>query len=74
MLFSVDLRYTNPVKGAVTPMSAEIQLNLTDGSVHYVELTNKGLNDSQFKILTEKEGLKRLAKDKYKPLPDYIEE
>ncbi len=74
MLFSVDYRFTNASTGAVTPMSAEIQLNLTDGSVYYVELTNKGLKDIQFKILTEKEGLKRLAKDKYKPLPDYIEE
>ena len=56
----------------VTQLYAEIQLNLTPGSVHYVSLAMKGLMNIQFKELTEKEGLKRLKDKKYAILEDYI--
>ncbi len=55
-------------------MVAEIQLNLSEGSVHYIQLKFKGLNDVQLKELSEKEGLKLLKDKKYKELPDYIEQ
>ena len=52
----------------------EIQLNLSENSVHYVKITSKGLNDVQFKEITEKEAQKLLKNKKYVRLPDYIEE
>lgn len=55
-------------------MVAEIQLNLSEGSVHYIQLKFKGLNDVQLKELSEKEGLKLLKDKKYKELPEYIEQ
>ena len=55
-------------------MVAEIQLNLSEGAVHYIQLKFKGLNDVQLKELSEKEGLKLLKDKKYKELPDYIEQ
>ncbi len=48
----------------------EITLNLTDGSVHYVQMIGNRFN---FKLLTEKEGLKKLSKSKkHTILPDYV--
>jgi len=64
-LFSVDYIFTNANNGAVTKIAAEIQLNLTEGSVHYVKLVGKGVNDMQFKELTQKEAEKLLKNKKY---------
>lgn len=55
-------------------MVAEIQLNLSEGSVHYIKVGFKGLNDIQIKEVDEKEGLKLLKDKKYKELPEYIEQ
>ena len=55
-------------------MVAEIQLNLSEGSVHYVKLSFKGMNDVQLKEVEEKEGLKLLKDKKYKELPEFIEQ
>lgn len=74
VLFSVDYAFTNVRTGEVRKLAAEIQLNLEEGSVHYIQLAFKGLNDIQFKELTEKEAAKLLKDKKYKELPDYVEE
>lgn len=53
---------------------AEIQVNLTDGSVHYIKLSPKGFNNCQLKEIKEEEALKLLKDDKYSWRPEYIEE
>ncbi len=73
MLFTFDMKYTLPTTGEVKTYLAEIQLNLTEGSVHYVRIGAKGLNDVQFTELTQKEGEKLLKNKKYIPLDDYVE-
>ena len=55
-------------------MAAEIQLNLSEGSVHYIKVEAKGLNDIQIKEVEGKEVQKLLKDKKYKELPDYIEQ
>lgn len=74
MLFSVDMQFTNATSGVVSKMAGEIQLNLAEGSVYYVKVTNKGLHDVQFKEITQKEADKLLKNKKYVCLPEYIEE
>ena len=69
-LFAVDWQFVTG-QGRVSNLTAEIQLNLTEGSVHYVEIKAKGLNDLEFKELTEKEGLKALKDKKYVELPEH---
>ena len=73
MLFTFDMKYKVPTTGEVKNYLAEIQLNLTESSVHYVRIGAKGLNDVQFKELTQKEGEKLLKDKKYVFLPDYVE-
>lgn len=73
-LFAANLDFTNVINGTVRKMAAEIQLNLSEGSVHYIKVGAKGLNDIQIKEVDEKEGLKLLKNKKYKELPDYVEE
>lgn len=74
VLFSVDFAFTNVGTGDVRKLAAEIQLNLEEGSVHYIQLAFKGLNDIQFKELTEKEAAKLLKDKKTVELPEYVEE
>lgn len=74
MLFFVDMKFTNATSGAVSNMVGEIQLNLSEGSEHYVKVTNKGLHDVQLKEITQKEAEKLLKNKKYVLLPEYIEE
>lgn len=56
------------------PCSDEITLDLTDGSVHYIQMFQRSFSKSgNFKILTEKEWLKKMKKVKdYTILPDYV--
>lgn len=74
VLFSFDAKQTNTTNLKVSNMFAEIQLNLTEGSTHYVYLTNKGLFDMQLKELTEKEAKKLMNDKKYVSLPEYVEQ
>lgn len=74
MLFSIECKHTNPVNEEITQLAGEIQLNLVNGSIYYVIITNKGLNDVQLKELTEKEANKLSNNKKYVSLPEYIEE
>jgi len=69
MLFILEVTSTKDNR----KWTAEIQLNLTEGSVHYVKMGAKGLNDVQFTELTQKEGEKLLKNKKYIPLDDYVE-
>lgn len=73
VLFAVDYVFTNCRNGSKRNLAAEIQLNLTEGSVHYVILKNKGFNDVQFKELSQKEGEKLLKNKKYISLEEYID-
>lgn len=66
--------YANMDRSNPRDMVAEIQLNLSEGSVHYIKVGAKGLNDIQIKEVDEKEGLKLLKDKKYKELPEYIEQ
>ena len=72
VLFAIDYKFTNATTLAVSEIPAEIQLNLSEGSVHYVKLAPKGINNNQFKEITEKEAQKLLKKNA--ALPEYIEE
>lgn len=59
---------------SVRPFYAEKQIILTTGSVHYLYLTNKGLNDFQINEISEREALKYMNQKKCVVLPQYIEE
>ncbi len=73
VLFDVNYTFTNR-NGMLTNFTAEIQLNLTEGSVHYVNMVPKGLTDVQLKVLSEKEASKLMKDKKYQELPEYIVE
>ena len=66
--------YANMDRNNPRDMVAELQLNLSEGSVHYIQLKFKGMNDVQLIELSEKEGLKLLKDKKYQELPDYTEQ
>lgn len=72
-LFAVDYKYVTPANKE-SDLTAEIQLNLSEGSVHYVKIEPKGLNDLQFKELSEKEATKLMKDKKYVELPEYTVE
>lgn len=72
VLFAVDYKFTNCSTLDVSEIPAEIQLNLSEGSVHYVRLAPKGVTNMQFKEITEKEAQKLLKKGV--ALPDYVQE
>lgn len=74
IILSFKSTFTYAKNGNTTDLAAEIQLNLTPGSVHYVKITNKGLNDVKMLEIKEKEGLKLLNNKSYVKLPDYIQE
>ena len=74
VLFSLDSKHINATNEKVTNFAAEIQLNLTEGSVHYIMITNKGINDVQIIELEEKKANKLLNDKKYIYLPEYIGE
>ena len=71
VLFAVDYKFVTN-NGKESDLTAEIQLNLSEGSVHYVKIEPKGLNDNQFKELSEKEAAKLMKDKKYVELPEYI--
>ena len=72
VLFAVDYKFTTCRTLDVSEIPAEIQLNLSEGSVHYVRLAPKGVTNMQFKEITEKEAQKLLKKGV--ELPDYVQE
>lgn len=74
VLFSVDFKFTNASTLAVSELDTEIQLNLSEGSVHYVQLENKGLKDIRLKEISEKEAQKLLNDKKYEFLPEFIQQ
>lgn len=51
---------------------AELQLNLSEGSVHYVKLAPKGFSDVQLKEITEEEAQKLMKDKKRVMLPDFV--
>lgn len=77
-VFSIEIVGKNLSNGKKTRLAAELQLNLSEGSVHYVHATNKGMFDCQLKEITQKEAEKLLkGKKKYKtyvPVSEYVEE
>ena len=74
VIFSVDFKFTNVGTLAVSELDTEIQLNLSNGSIHYIMLENKGLKDIRLKEISEKDAKKMLNDKKYEMLPDYIQQ
>lgn len=72
VLFAINYKFTNCSTLAVSEIPAEIQLNLSEGSVHYVKIAPKGVTNVQFKEITEKEAQKLLKKAT--ALTDYIQD
>lgn len=72
VILSFDFDVTIPITDAVIPYSDEIQLNLSENSVHYIAIkpVMKG-NKMVFEELSEKEGEKEFASKKYTHNPDY---
>ena len=73
VLFGINYDFTNVKTLEISHLKGEIQLNLAEGSIHYVQVAPKGLFDIQFKELSEKEALKLLKNKKYVELPEYTE-
>lgn len=72
VLFVADYRYQNPSTLETQQVLSEIQVNLSEGSVHYIRLSPKGMYNMQFKEITEKDAQKYFKKSS--ELPDYIQE
>ena len=72
VLFAINYKFTNCMTLDVSNIPAEIQLNLSEGSIHYVKIDPKGLSNVQFKEITEKEALKLMKKST--ALPEFIQE
>lgn len=72
VLFAAYIKFTNGINLNVSEHTAEIQLNLSEGSVHYIRVSPKGLNNIQFKEISEKDA-KKYFKKNYE-LPEYIQE
>jgi len=71
-LIEVHYFFKNPNNGEIREMAAEIQLNLSEGSVHYIKIGAKGQNDIQIRELNEKDGQKMLKDKKYIELSDIV--
>ncbi len=73
IIISATVDFTNVNNLKRSKSICEIQLNLTQGSVHYIQLTRKGLKgDYQLKELNEKSANKLLKK--YTELPEITHE
>lgn len=68
-IISYDLNWYGDV-----PHHADITLDLVDGETYYIQLGQKSFKNAwAFKLLTEKEAMKKLKKAKdYDFLPDYV--
>jgi hypothetical protein len=73
VLFATDFAFTNITTEEVKKYAAEIQVNLSEGDIHYIQLTWKGINDIQFKEIDEKTATKLLKDKDLKELPEYTE-
>ena len=72
VLFAIDYKFTNCTTLNVSEIPAEIQLNLSEGSVHYVSVAPKGVSNIQLKELTEKDAQKYFKKSE--ELPEYTQQ
>ena len=73
VIISFNMSVTHPVTKIVFPFASEIQLNLSENSVHYIEIGYKGINDMQIKEIPEKSAQKLLKANGYVLLSDYVE-
>ena len=73
VLFSVEIKFRNSLSSMVMTYATEIQVNLSEGSIHYLNIRGKGLNDVQIEELTEKKAQKMINSGKYISLPDYVD-
>lgn len=74
VIFSFEFSRINQATGTVYNYADEIQLNLSEGSVHYIQIKPKGFNDYTFKELSEKEANKLLNNKKCLLLPEYAQQ
>lgn len=72
VIFVVDYRYQIPSTLETKQLLAEIQINLSEGSVHYIRMAPKGMYNMQLKEITEKDAQKYFKKSA--ELPEYIQE
>ena len=77
VMFSFDVLCVDPFNKPPAyryQWADEIQLTLSRNSVHYIKISNKGMNDVKFEILSEEAGKKEFAKKKYDAHKyDYVE-
>lgn len=72
VIFVANYKAQDPEKPGISEFLSEIQINLFEGSVHYIRLAAKGMYDMELKELTEKESKKYFKKSV--ELPEYIQE
>lgn len=72
VLFAIDMKFLNAVNGDISNYACELQLNLVDGDVHYVNVIRHGFSDIQFEEVSGKKAEKLLKDKRYVELPDYI--
>ncbi len=72
VLFAIDMKFLNAVNGDISNYACELQLNLVDGDVHYVNVIRHGFSDIQFEEVSGKKAEKLLKDKQYIELPDYI--
>lgn len=73
IIFSFEFSRTNQATGTVYNYADEIQLNLSEGSIHFIQIKPKGFNDYTFKELSEKDANKLLNNKKSLLLPEYVQ-
>lgn len=62
VLIQYNYTYRHPKNLSTADQAAEIQINVQDGDVHYLELQRKGLTSVQIKEIKEKDALKKMKK------------
>ena len=73
-IFSFEMSRSKGSTGIVYKYADEVQLTLSENSVHYIKITPQRGTDYAFVEIDEKEGLKLLKNKKYVLTPEYIEE
>ena len=75
IVFSFEFLRTNQANtNIVYKYADEIQLTLSENSVHYILVKSKGFNDYTFQELSEKDGEKLAKNKKYVLTPKYVEQ
>lgn len=71
-VFRTDMVYAIPNETTKKQYVGEITLNLSTGSVNYIYLTNKGLDNIKLLEVSEKKAKKLMGKKNCVALPDFV--